>query len=133
MRRGNVKILRKLAVRNHILHILGQALTHVVIDLVVCPVVAVQRGRDYKRENYKEEREYPHNSLGKPLHLRKQRPMLGLLQRFIQNKDQRGKHRDAAEHAEQDALCHYNAEIPAHCKGHEAQRDEARNGGDRAA
>ena len=59
--------------------------------------------------------------------------MLGFLQGLIQHKDQRGQNRDAADHAEDNALCHDKAQIASQREGHEAQCREAGNRRDGAA
>ena len=51
-----------------------------------------------------------------------------LLQRPVKQKYHCGQNRHAADNAEDNALCHDNAEILSESEGHEAERDESCNG-----
>ena len=71
---------------------------------------------------YKECREHLCGAACKTGHVGYYRPMLCLLQRLVKNKYHCRQHGHAAEHAEQHALRHNDAEVTAQCKGHEAKR-----------
>ena len=130
---GDVEVLLQLRVRDDIIHILRQAVAHVVIDLVVGLFIAVVSRRNKQGKDNQKHGEDIHQLLGKASHIGDDGAVLGLLQGFIQHQDHRRQHGDAAQHAQQHALGHDDAQIPAQGKAHKAQSDEAGDSGDGAA
>ena len=59
--------------------------------------------------------------------------MGGLFDEPFKGQKHRRQERDAAEHADDDALDHHHAQVTAQREGHEDQRREARDGGDGGA
>ena len=62
-----------------------------------------------------------------------QRPVPGLLQRTVQQENERWQDGHTAQNSQHHALGHDNAQIPAHGIAHEAQGHKPGNGGDGAA
>ena len=58
--------------------------------------------------------------------------MAGLLERFIQQEDQRRQHGNAADDPQKNALCHDDTKVKSQSEGHEAQGNESGDGGDGA-
>ena len=130
---GDVEILLQLGVGDDIVHILRQALSHVVIDLVAGLFIAIEGGSDEQGEDHQKHGEDLYQLLGEAPHIGDDGAVLRLLQGLIQHKDHRRQHGDAAQHAQQHALGHDDAQIPTQREAHEAQGDEAGNGGHGAA
>ena len=133
VRRSDVEFLGELGVCDDIFNVLREALTHVVVDLVVGLVIAVVGRVHQQREDDQENREHLRHAAGKAVHLRQDGAVLGFLQGLVEHEDQGRQHRDAADNAQQDALGHNDAQVLAQCEGHEAQRREARDGRHRGA
>ena len=130
---GHIELVPQLAFGNDVLHIPRQALAHVVVHLAVGLVITVKGGRQDEGEDHDKHREYFYNTAGQLSHIGNQGTVAGLLQRLIKYQDQCRQHGDAAQHPQQHALGHDDAQIPAHGEGHEAQGDEPGHGGDGAA
>ena len=127
------KLLFQLAVGNHVGHILRQTARQVVVDLVVGLAVAVvgrrrQRGKEYQKDG----KNFDH-ARRELFCRRNQRPVHGLGERLVEHQDHGRQHGHAAEHTQQHALCHDDAEVASERKGHKAERDKACHGGDGAA
>ena len=130
---GHIELVPQLAFGNDVLHIPRQALAHVVVHLAVGLVIAVKSGRKDEDKDCNKHREYFYDTGRQLSHIGDQGTVAGLLQRLVEYQDQRRQHSDAAQHAQQHALCHNDAQIPAHGKGHEAQCDEPGHGSDGTA
>ena len=126
---GHIKFLRKLAVGDHIGHIVGQAFADVVIDLAVGLAVSVICRDDENGKYNKEYRKYLNKSLCKFLCIGNDRAVPRFCQRLVENKYECGKHGDAADNAKKYALCHNKAKVKAKREGHKAQCDKSCNGG----
>ena len=133
MRGGDVKVFRKLGIGDDVFHILRQALPHIVVHLVVGLVITVKRGGDEKQEYRKEDGEATGQEIRNALHVRDNRTVAGMLQRFVEYQNQRRQDGYATDDAEHNALCHDDSEVTSECEAHEAERDKARNGGNRTA
>ena len=130
---GNIKVVDQLVVGNHVVDVLRQALTHVVVNLVIGLLIAVQGRIDQQRKDHQHHGEGLGDALGKAVGVADQRTVTGLLQGAVQQQDQRGQQGDAAQHAQQHALGHDQTQILAQREAHEAQGGEARDGGGGAA
>ena len=108
-------------------------MTHVVVNLIIGLLIAVQGRIDQQHEDYQHDGESLDDALGKAVGVPDQGTMAGLLQRTVQQQDQRGQQGNAAQHAQQHALGHDQTQILAQREAHEAQGGKARNGGRRAA
>ena len=131
--RGHVKRFGQLFVCHDVLYIAGQALPHVVIDLLVGLFVSVVGRGDQKQEDKQEYRKYAAHLLGKGRHIGYQGPMAGRLQRLVEQQYERRQHCYAAYHAQKHPLRHDEAEVAPQGEGHKAQRGKARNGSGGAA
>ena len=130
---GDVKLFGELLVGDDVLHVLRQALAHVVVYLVVGLIIAdVGRG-DEQGEDHQKHGENLAHALGKASHIGDQGLMPCPLQRLIKHQDQGRQDGHAAQHAQQHALSHDDAQVTAQREGHEAQGDEAGDGGGRTA
>ena len=130
---GDVKLLGELLVGDDVLHVLRQALAHVVVHLVIGLIIAdVGRGNKQGKDHQKHGENLAH-ALGKASHIGDQGLMPCPLQRLIQHQDQGRQDGHAAQHAQQHALGHDDPQVTAQREGHEAQGDEAGDGGGRAA
>ena len=130
---GDIKIIRQLAVGNHIINVLRQALTHIVVHFFVGFGIAHIGGDSQRHKHSQEHRESLGDLACKTVGVADQRLMARPLQRAVKQQNQRGQHGHAADYAQQHALGHHNAQVAAHGEAHEAQGDKARDGGDGGA
>ena len=86
-----------------------------------------------RAEQDKEHREYFYKTRRELFGFGYQGSVHGFLKRLVEDKYHRRQNRDAAQHAEQHALCHDDSQISSEREGHEAQRDESRDGRYRAS
>ena len=97
------------------------------------PVVA-HGGRNHQQsKNHQKHPTVLHDALGQPVQIGQQRPVPGLLQRTVQQENERWQDGHTAQNSQHHALGHDNAQIPAHGIAHEAQGHKPGNGGDGAA
>ena len=130
---SDIKIFRQLRVCDHIFHVLGQALSHVIVDFIIgLTVPVVGRGNQQGKHN-KKHGKHLDNAFCKSTFSGDNGFVFGFLQRLIKNEDQCRQYRYAAENAEQHALCHDNAEVASHGEGHKAQSRETGDRSNRAA
>ena len=88
MSRSNIEVLTKFGIGYYIVHILRQALSHIVIHFIVCFVISVV-GRGYENCKYdKKHREHLNNTLREFPHMWDNRAMPRFLKRFVKYKDQ---------------------------------------------
>ena len=66
----------------------------------------------------------PCHKLPDMVHIRNQRLVLRLFQRFIQYENQRWKHRHTSRYSKHNALCHYQPQIHTQSKTHKAKGDK---------
>lgn len=65
-----------------------------------------------------------HDPVCNPSQIRDDNLVLRLLDRLVKYKQQRRQHRNAADNAENNTLCHDNSKIHTKCKAHETQCHE---------
>ena len=106
---GHAEILAELFVGDDVGHILRQALAHVVVDLAVGPVVAVQRRRNDQGEDHQEQGESLHHPGGQMPGVGNQSPVAGFLQGLVEDQNQAGQNRHAPDNSQQHALSHDDA------------------------
>ena len=78
MRRADIVILTELGVGDHELHVLGQTLRHVVVDLAVRLGIAVEERRQEQDEDHQKYGEYLHDTSRQLLHIGDQGFMMQL-------------------------------------------------------
>ena len=80
MGRGYIELFRQLRIGDDEFHILRQTLRHIVIDLIVGLLIAVERRRDQRNKYDQENREYLYDPCRELLHIGDQRFVRGLNQ-----------------------------------------------------
>ena len=130
---GNIELILKLGIGDHILHILRQTLTHIVVDLVIGLLISIPGRKRNQHEHNQQNRRNFQKALGGLRHIRDQAAVFCLLQRLIQKQNHGRQNGHTADDAQDNALGHHDAEIPAHGERHEAQCNEAGHRGDGAA
>ena len=122
---GNIKGIREFFIRLNGQEILRQARAHVIIDIHV--VVAIE-SRDAQHDcQYAKCFVMLHDETADVRHARQERLMRSLGNQRIHHADDAREQRHRAQHAEDNALAHNDAEIAAERETHKANRDEARN------
>ena len=121
--RAASEIIFNLLLRHHGRQGFRKGSRHIVIVLYM--VVAVHRRDKEHKKNNKPYFVVLRNKIRRLVEFSEERPVGRLLNRLVEQENQRRKHGDTGEHSEDNALCHYQSHIKAKGKGHEAQCDES--------
>ena len=122
---GNVEGFGELFIGLHGQEILRQARTHIIVYVYVA--VTVER-RDAQHDGQRAKRLVMlDDETADARHTGQERLVRGLCNQVIHHADDAREQRHRAQHTEDNALAHNDAEIAAECEAHKANRDEARN------
>ena len=96
-------------------------------------IVAIERREDHNHQHHGQHLVMPGHEAPDAAHIGKQRLVRGLFDRAVQQADHTGQQHYRTKHAHHDALAHDDAQILAQGKAHEADGNEACNGGQAGA
>ena len=128
---GHIEGFFQLLVGNHGFQLRRHDLAHVIIHIHM--VVAIERREDHNHQHHGQRLVMFGDEASDAAHIGKQRLVGGLFDRAVQQADHTGQQNHRAQQAHDHAFAHDNTQILAQGKAHEADGNEARDGGQAGA